>query len=343
MTFFALLTKELRLRMRRERTIWIVIVYILFMGLLGWFALNRYNTTNGYNSSGLSNVGLNLYYLLSQLQLLLIIFVTPAFTATVINGEKERQTFDLLLCSRLSGFSLVFGKLLAGLMNALLLIAASAPLFSLIFFFGGIAPMQVLRALLIYVVTTVLVGTFGMLCSTLLPRPSVSTALTYMVCLFWIGLPLIASLILLSTGQGAVAVSRPPMLPGGSAQPTLLYVWNPVTALIDTYPSSGLSYTASGFNPLFLLMAGLNPSYSGTGLGAFPLLGMKLTPWLAYTVLSSIASVVFFVLCIWLVKPNATKRLRMHINERTPFGGKQTEKEPEPAPTNSEGGTASAA
>ncbi|HLZ59613.1 MAG TPA: ABC transporter permease [Ktedonosporobacter sp.] len=337
MTFFALLTKELRLRMRRERTIWIVIVYILFMGLLGWFALNRYNTTNGYNSSGLSNVGLNLYYLLSQLQLLLIIFVTPAFTATVINGEKERQTFDLLLCSRLSGFSLVFGKLLAGLMNALLLIAASAPLFSLIFFFGGIAPMQVLRALLVYVVTTVLVGTFGMLCSTLLPRPSVSTAITYMVCLLWIGLPLIFSLIMLSMGQGVVS-GKPPV----TSQPGLLFVWNPVTALTDTYPPAGFTYSPAGFNPLFLLMAGLNPTYTGTGLGTFSLLGMKLSPWLAYTILSLTASAVFLALSTWLVKPNATRRLQAPIGGHPPLRGRQPEKESTDSAT-SEGGTAAPA
>src|SRR5579859_3270004 len=152
MTFLALLTKELRLRLRRERTIWLLTAYIVLMALLGWFSINSASNNVRYSNSALSYVGLSLYYLLSQIQLLLIIFITPAFTATVINGEKERQTFDLLLCSRLSAFSLVFAKLLAGLMNALLLIAASAPLFSLVFFFGGIAPMQVLRALLVYVV-----------------------------------------------------------------------------------------------------------------------------------------------------------------------------------------------
>ncbi|MBV9021689.1 MAG: ABC transporter permease subunit, partial [Ktedonobacteraceae bacterium] len=122
MTFLALLTKELRLRMRRERTVWVVIVYILLMGLLGGFYISRYaNTTNGYaNSVTLSQTGSVLYILLSFVQLFLILFITPAFTSTSINGEKERQTFDLLLCSRLSSFALVSGKLVAGLANALL-------------------------------------------------------------------------------------------------------------------------------------------------------------------------------------------------------------------------------
>src|SRR5215472_17539541 len=114
MNFVALLTKELRLRLRRERTIWVIIAYILLMGSLGWVFINAANNTVNYAQGGLSSVGTNLYYMLSVLQLFLIIFISPAFTATVVNGEKERQTFDLLLCSRLSAFSLVSGKLLAG-------------------------------------------------------------------------------------------------------------------------------------------------------------------------------------------------------------------------------------
>src|SRR5690242_7654073 len=128
MTFYALLTKELRLRFRRERTVWVIVGYLLAMSLLGWITLSSYNNSGAYSGGGdLSSVGRNLYYMLSVVQLFLVIFVTPSFTATAINGEKERQTFDMLLCSRLSAFSLVIGKLAAGLVNAVLLIVASLP------------------------------------------------------------------------------------------------------------------------------------------------------------------------------------------------------------------------
>ena len=117
MTFAALLTKELRLRLRRERTIWVLITYLLVMTLLGFLFISR---TSAYNSNSVSTLGLGLYTLLVFVQLFLIMFITPAFTATSINGEKERQTFDLLLCSRLSAFELVACKLVAGLANAAL-------------------------------------------------------------------------------------------------------------------------------------------------------------------------------------------------------------------------------
>jgi len=47
MTFAALLSKELRSRLRRERFVWVVIAYLLVMALLGFGFLQRENAFNG--------------------------------------------------------------------------------------------------------------------------------------------------------------------------------------------------------------------------------------------------------------------------------------------------------
>jgi ABC-type transport system involved in multi-copper enzyme maturation permease subunit len=283
MTFLALLTKELRLRMRRERTIWVIIVYILLMGLLGWFYISSFNNNYGYNIYNLSNLGTQLYTLLSQIQLFLILFITPAFTSTAVNGEKERQTFDLLLCSRLSSFALVTGKLVAGLANALLLIAASAPLFSLVFFFGGVSPTQVLTALLVFVVTAVMVGTFGLFCSTVLTRPAVSTAVTYMTGLLWLSMPLIIYFILIVSSNFRFG-----------PQQSILFIWNPIMALISTYPD-----------------------YPTGIAGLIPIGKLNVIPWAGYTVLCVAATFVFLLLSMLTVKPQPFNRLRMLRNRKT--------------------------
>ena len=280
MTFLALLTKELRLRLRRERTIWIIVIYILLMGLLGWFYISRFSGyNNSYNGSGLGQLGKQLYYLLSMVQLFLIIFITPAFTATAVNGEKERQTFDLLLCSRLSGFSLISGKLVAGLVNALFLIAASVPLFSFVFFFGGVSPSQVLLALLVFIVTTIMIGTFGLFCSAILARPAVSTAISYISGILWMVMPLLISFILFAAGGYR-----------GQNQ-ELFYIWNPIVALISTYPDgAGTSYT----------------------------IGSQHVPiWLTYTLISVVATILFFFLGVLVVRPNPFKRVPKQEKKRT--------------------------
>jgi ABC-type transport system involved in multi-copper enzyme maturation permease subunit len=326
MTFLSLLTKELRLRMRRERTIWIIVTYILLMGLLGWLSINSYSPGSGasYNNSALSNVGLTLYYLLSQLQLFLIIFITPAFTATAVNGEKERQTFDLLLCSRLSAFSLLSGKLLAGLTNALLLIAASAPLFSLVFFFGGVGPIQIVKALIVFILTTMLSGTFGLFCSTIFKRPAVSTAVSYMACLIWIGLPVVTKILMLSSPTAHPAwfvygnVATRPILTTSYQLPFWLAI-NPITALINTYPNGGMSY-AGFYNPLLSLTASFYPGsiYNpnmNLGMFAFVLLGLKLTAWKGYAILSILGTIIFFSISVWLVKPHTYNRFQSLIKK----------------------------
>lgn len=279
MTFAALLTKELRLRLRRERTIWVLITYLLVMTLLGFLFISR---TSPYNSNSVSTVGLGLYTLLVFVQLFLIVFITPAFTATSINGEKERQTFDLLLCSRLSAFELVAGKLVAGLANALLLIAASIPLFSLVFFFGGVGPTQVFQATLVFVVTTIVVGTFGLFCSTLLKHPPVSIAIAYMFCVIWVITPWLLSFLL--------QLSAPF---NGSAQESYIFIGNPILAMISTFTFGG-----------------------GSPIGTISLFGTSLTPWITYTIVNVLLTIVLLLLSTWLVKPYPISRLSRLMEKR---------------------------
>jgi ABC-type transport system involved in multi-copper enzyme maturation permease subunit len=280
MTFVALLTKELRLRLRRERTIWVIIIYLLVMGLLGFLFISQ---SGSYNSYTLSSLGRQLYTLLASVQLFLIMFITPAFTSTAINSEKERQTFDLLLCSQLSSFSLIAGKLAAGLANALLLIAASVPLFSLVFFFGGVGPAQVLSALVVFVVTAILVGTFGLFCSTILKRPPVSTAVAYMLCVIWVLFPWLLSLLLALSGSI-----------NGPWPSSLLFIGNPILALISTF-------TFYGPFPLPTI---------------YPFFGIYVASWISYTVINLLVSIIFILLSMWLVKPNPIGRLSRLMEKR---------------------------
>ncbi|TMB83398.1 MAG: ABC transporter permease [Chloroflexi bacterium] len=279
MTFVALLTKELRLRLRRERTIWVLISYLLVMTLLGFLFISRNNPSNGYT---VSTLGYGLYTLLVFVQLSLIMFITPAFTTTSINGEKERHTFDLLLCSRLSAFELVAGKLVAGLANAFLLIAASIPLFSLVFFFGGVGPAQVLQTTLVFIVTAIVVGTFGLFCSTLLKRPPVSTAIAYMFCIMWVITPWLLSFLL----QLNVPFNN-------NAQATLIFIGSPILAMISTFT--------------------LGP---GSPLGSYSFYGTSLAPWITFIIINLLLTIVLLLLSVWLVKPNPIGRLSRLMEKR---------------------------
>ncbi len=285
MTFSALLTKELRSRLRRERSIWLIIAYLSVLGLLGFVFLLRANAFSGGSRVYLlSQTGAQLYALLSFVQLAWIVFIAPAFTSTSINGEKERQTFDLLLCSKLSAFSLLTGKLIAGLANVLLLIAASIPLFSLVFFFGGVAPSQVLAMLLICVMTAIVAGTFGLFCSTLLQRPNVSTAIAYGFCVLWMFAYWVVYYLISS--------STPPGNPRAIAWVQGLNAWNPISALNSI----------------------LNGGQSG--VSTFTVFRLHLASWLAFTLVSLVVAVVLFLLSSAFVKPDSPGRFLAWIRLR---------------------------
>ncbi|MGZ6364338.1 MAG: ABC transporter permease subunit [Ktedonobacteraceae bacterium] len=277
MTFAALLTKELRLRLRRERFVWLILIYLLVMGLLGFGFLLRANVfSGGYQGYLLSQIGAQLYALLSFIQLFLIIFIAPAFTATAINGEKERQTFDLLLCSKLSAFSLLAGKLIAGLVNVLFLIASSIPLFSLVFFFGGVSPLQVLITLAIFIVTAIVVGILSLCCSTLIHRPTASTAVAYTFCAFWLfAYPVIS---ILTLGSSIPSNSR------WYIWIQWLNAWNPISAL-NCAVSSGQIATSN-----------------------FYVFRVHISPWVAFTLVSLVIAIILFLLSMAFVKPDTIGR-----------------------------------
>src|SRR6185312_12960724 len=73
-------------------------------------------------------------------QLGLVCFLAPSFTAGVISGERERQTYDLLMTTPLPLALIVGTKLFAALAYVFLLIVAALPLLAISLFLGGVAP-----------------------------------------------------------------------------------------------------------------------------------------------------------------------------------------------------------
>ncbi len=275
MTFFALLIKEMRLRMRQERTVWVLIVYVLLLSLLGWLYLGPISgSSNTSYSSDWNATGIALYQLLTTVQIILIMFITPSFTSNAVNAEKELKTYDMLLCSQLSSFSLVAGKFIAGLSNVLLLIAAAIPLFSLVFFFGGFAPQHILQDLAMFVITAAMIASFGLLCSTIFAKRSVSTAIAYTAVLLWLTMPPLFVDLVMVRGQGD--------------QQQIL------NALI--------------WNPLFILV--LNAGTTSSAPATYVLAGIHLAPWLAYIIFSAGAMLLFLLLSLYFVKPYPLSRIR---------------------------------
>jgi len=171
------LLKELRQRFRTGKTAWLLALYLLVTGafVLGFMYLN-WRSAPGIFQPGRSH---ELFIMLSVTQLVLLGFVVPGLTAGVISGERERQTLNVLLTTRLTTRQIIWSKLVSSSAFVALLVIATLPLYSIVFMYGGIAPGQVLGVFGFYLVTIFLFASIGMACSAFFQRTGVSTVTAY--------------------------------------------------------------------------------------------------------------------------------------------------------------------
>lgn len=177
------LKKELKVRTRSWRMPITISLYVFllcaFLGLLSSQMIFGYRYYRGIRVEELKF----LYAAITIFQLVLIAFIIPATTSSSICGEKERRTFDLLLCTRLSSFSIVSGKLFASLSLMILLLVVSIPIFSIFFMFGVVTPSNVLILFAYYLVTALLFGSIGIFSSAFFRKTTTSTIFTYFLAL----------------------------------------------------------------------------------------------------------------------------------------------------------------
>ena len=176
--------KELRGRMRGVRAFAVMTVYL---GLMSGFTLLLYLVYGSFSrssgSAAAGEIGRVLFLGVVGIELLLIIFIAPAFTAGAITGERERQTYDLLQTTLLATPSFVIGKLESALGYILLLLLSGIPLQSIAFLFGGVTEAELILSFVILMVTAVALGTVGIYFSAAMPRTLVASIRAYAVIL----------------------------------------------------------------------------------------------------------------------------------------------------------------
>ena len=132
----------------------------------------------------LARFGSSLYVMFAMLQLVLMLFFAPLFTAATVSYEKDRRTFNLLLMTSLSDLEIVVGKLVAGLLNILIILGASVGLLSLCALLGGISFGQVASLFAVTAASGVAGGAMGLLIALWRDRTFQSISLTILMVVF---------------------------------------------------------------------------------------------------------------------------------------------------------------
>ena len=173
-----------RRRMRMGKTPVILTAYLAALLMLAICELN------GFFGQGVGvanmRLGIECYIWMTALQFFLILLVAPALGAGSIAGERERQTFDLLLVTGVGTRRTVLGKLTENWAFLVLLIACSAPVMGVVLVTGGVSVADVLTMLLYLAVIALAALSTGIVMSVVFRRTIVAVIASYLA-IFAIG------------------------------------------------------------------------------------------------------------------------------------------------------------
>lgn len=125
---------------KRRRDLFIRCGYLgLVIGAVIFSLLRASGSFGTMSLADLAKVSASLFRDTSYLQLGLVAFLAPVFTAGAITQEKDSQTYDILLATPLSNAQIVLGSLLSRLFFVVTLLVSGIPVFSITQIFGGVA------------------------------------------------------------------------------------------------------------------------------------------------------------------------------------------------------------
>lgn len=173
------LQNELIANLRMKRTFVLLFAYVALLGLLvvaAWPADQRIDMSNSDAAKPLVN-------LLFLGQYMLMSLMAPSFAAGAITGEKERDSFEMLLASPLKPASIVFGKFAASLCPLAELMIGSLPVVMLCLPLGGVQFFEVVAAYLAMISSVALFVMISLWCSSYFVRTSASLVVSYLTIL----------------------------------------------------------------------------------------------------------------------------------------------------------------
>lgn len=102
---------------------------------------------------------------IAYVQLAMMCFLAPVFTAGAITQERDAETFNVLLTTPLSNAQIVFGSLLSRLFFVIVLLLAGLPIFCITMLYGGVTGREIFLSFGIAATTAVLTGSLAIVIS----------------------------------------------------------------------------------------------------------------------------------------------------------------------------------
>lgn len=233
--------KDLKVISRSMKIAWGVFIYEMVLALVFFLAIyiifdaaSSYGYTSDYQNF------MALFPAIAGVEFFIIALIMPIITASAISGEKEKQTFDLLMTTVMTPRAIVRGKVESAVIRMMVFIVGSIPLMALSFTIGGLEWWNLFVTMIAFLIFAILTGSMGIFASTITKKSITAIILTYVFYFIFGTMSVFPTLIIVLTSTFA----------SGNVISILMLI-NPVAAVIE----------------MFMLMLGGDTLFSGNPLG----------------------------------------------------------------------------
>lgn len=180
--------KDVRVQSRSMKICWGVFAYELILALVFFVAMLAIEQGNRYSTNNIYSALVWLYPVLAVTQLIILGIVVPVRTASSISGEKERQTFDIMMTTGMTPFAVILGKVMTAIVQSMFFVIASMPVMALSFVIGGMSWSYLFWFLGVALLVSVFSASIGILCSSLCKKSISAVIMSYVFYIvFFIG------------------------------------------------------------------------------------------------------------------------------------------------------------
>lgn len=172
--------RDVKVQSRSMKICWGVFAYELILALVFFLAMLIIRQVIRYSDNvNLYGALVWLYPVLAITQLVILIVVVPVRTASSISGERERQTFDLMMTTGMTPFSIITGKVTTAIVQSMFFVVASMPIMALPFVIGGMSWSWLFWFLAVAFLMSFFAASIGIFCSSVCRRSIGAVFMSY--------------------------------------------------------------------------------------------------------------------------------------------------------------------
>lgn len=177
------LRNETKIAVRSIKFTLMILAYVAVLAIAVMIYYNVINSEAFYNGLNLKS-STNFYVVMAVVQAALLFSIVPSLSSTAICSEREKQTLDILLSTKLTPLQIIIGKISSSSLRVIILIISMMPLYAVGSLMGGIKISYILQLIFFFIINTIFMASIGVFISTYVKTSKVSTTLTYLLIVF---------------------------------------------------------------------------------------------------------------------------------------------------------------